>query len=246
MFRRQADIEGGRTIYGREYISALQNRNKTNLVEILGSAPPIVEEIIPEDSESRNIKKQITKSIRRNLLVMSGLNRIPGGLQQIVQQSQNRFQSRVEFELQSLFLPLQGFTRDVLFEFESLTTQYQTGTAIGGFLGAAIGFYYLGPTGATIFGTIGGLVGAKFEKAITSGGNPLNPLEGSEFDFFNLMDDPDSLDPTGGLPDIDFIGSGGSYDPGSVYGSVLRMRRRLGNRIGERAIRDRNINRRLA
>lgn len=246
MFRRQTDIEGGRMIYGREYISALQNRNKTNLVELLGSAPPIVEEIIPEDANSRYMKDQIIKSIKGGVGLlgrMSGLSRIPGGLQQIAQQSQDRFQSRIEFELQSLFLPLQGFTRDVLFEYESHLNEYQTGAGIGGmvggFTGAVVGFYYLGPAGAQLLGwlgqTMGAYIGAQFEAGITAGGDPRNPLESfTGFDPFGWAGVPeDELDPSGGLPDLTF--TGGTYwapaTPGSILGSVHRMDERLSGRV---------------
>lgn len=217
MFRREVDIEGGRTIYGREYISALQNRNKTNLLEALGSAPLIVEELIPEDSESRYMRNQITKSIKGGgdwLGRMSGLSRIPGGLQQIAQQASNRFQSRIEFELQSLFLPLQGFTREILFEYESLTTQYRTGAGIGsfigGFSGAALGYYYLGPKGAQVLGWIGqvagGVIGATIERAATGEGGPIFDPFGLDLTHIGPAETPQEPDPSGGLPDITFIG----------------------------------------
>lgn len=257
MFRRQADIEGGRTIYGKEYISALQNRNKTGLMEALGSAPLIVEELIPEDDETRYLRGQITKVIKGGgdwLGRMSGLSRIPRGLLQIAQQSQNRFQSRIEFELQSFFLPLQGVTREILFEYESFTTQYRTGSAIGGFIGAAIGFYYLGPIGAQLLGVVGSLIGGGFERAISTGGNPLNPLEDSPFEA-NWIDDllgpppdggGDALDPSGGLPDLSFV-RGTIAIPGEEYGSVLKMRRRMGDRLGRMRIArvERSTSRRL-
>jgi len=246
MFRREADIEGGRTIYGREYISALQNRNKTNLLESLGSAPLIVEELIPEDSESRYLKGQITKSLKKGgdwLGRMSGLNRIPGGLLQIAQQSRNRFMGRIEFELQSLFLPLQGFTRDILAQYESFTIQYRTGSGLGGFIGAVIGYYYLGPIGAQLLGGLGALVGGAFEREITRGGDPRDPISGASYeaDWIEDMlgpppDGGDGLDPSGGLPDLLFTGGPGYYGqgsrtPGEVYGSELRRQRRLGTRV---------------
>ena len=251
MFRREADIEGGRTIYGKEYISALQNRNKTNLLEALNSAPLIVEEIIPEDSDTRYLRGQITKVIKGGgdwLGRMSGLSRIPGGLQQIAQQNQNRFMSRIEFELQSLFLPLQGFTRDILFQYESFTTQYRTGSAIGGFSGAAIGYYYLGPVGAQIGGVVGSLFGGLIEEAITDPNYWEDLLKyGPAGDIHaHLRDEEDELDPSGGLPDITFV-RGTIAIPGEEYGSVLRMRRRMGDRLGRMRIArvERSTSRRL-
>ena len=253
MFRREADIEGGRTIYGREYISALQNRNKTDLLEVLGSAPLIVEELIPEDDETRYIRGQITKTLRKGgdwLGRMSGLSRIPGGLQQIAQQSQNRFMSRIEFELQSFFLPLQGFTREILYAYESYTIQYQTGSAIGGmiggFAGAAIGFYYLGPIGAQIFGWLGQvggtIIGGGVEAAI-EGDIPLaggsgyggGPPMGSE-------EEEDPLDPTGGLPFMLFTGR--APDPESPLMLLRGDQARTGRRTRISRV-DRNSPRRL-
>jgi len=255
MFRREADIEGGRTIYGREYISALQNRNKTNLLETLGSAPLIVEELIPEDSESRYIRDQMTKSLRRGgawLMGMSGLNRIAGGLLQIAQQSQNRFMSRIEYELQSLFLPLQGFTRDILFQYESFTTQYRTGSGLGGFVGSVIGYYYLGPVGAQLLGGLGSLVGGAFEREITRGGDPRDPISGAPYEadwIEDLLGPPpdgrDERDPTGGLPDITFV-RGTITIPGEVIGSEHRRQRRLGLRVmGEISRTEGTISRRI-
>jgi len=247
MFRREADIEGGRTIYGREYISALQNRNKSNLLETLGSAPLIVEELIPEDDESRYMRNQITKVIKGGgdwLGRMSGLSRIPGGLQQIAQQAQNRFVSRIEFELQSLFLPLQGFTREVLFEYESYTTQYRTGSAMGSFVGAAIGFYYLGPLGGWLGQVGGSFLGASLERGIEEIASSDNLWE-TFLDFmFSIATGgrsseenfDDIIDPTGGLPPIIFTGPGPRLDP---MGRLLNMGQTRPRRGRRRSIEDR-------
>lgn len=212
MFRSQADIEGGRKVYGREYISALQNRNKTNLLEILGQAPPPVEELIAETTSSRIVKTQISRALRWGV-GLTGLTGISGGLQRISQQATNRFMNRVEFELQSLFLPLQGFTRDVLFEYESLINQYPTGAGIGGAIGGTLGFVYLGPIGATIGQIAGSLGGGAVQSYLESAqdfwesGGWLNPenLDISNWDpRWGFPDSEPTVDPTGGLPDLTF------------------------------------------
>jgi hypothetical protein len=173
MFRRQADIEGGRMIYGREYISALQNRNKTNLLEALGSAPLIVEELIPETSQGTYAKGVLLKSLKggmRYLAQQAGISQFIGGMQNIAQQATNRMVSRFEFEFETLFLPMQGWLRDIQFAYESYTSQYQMGAGIGGMIGgwvgAAVGWYFLGPIGAAVGGWLGQIGGTFFGVAI--------------------------------------------------------------------------------
>lgn len=178
MFRKETDIDGGRWVHNREYISGLQNRNKTNLLLALGSAPPIVEELVPETDQVRSAKSLIIKQVMntgRWIGNMSGLLQLPGNILSVSQRAQNRIMGRLEFELEQFFLPFKAWARDIVFAYESYTSQYQAGSGlggmIGGFIGSALGYYYLGPFGAAVFGWIGqvggALIGGVIEQILT-------------------------------------------------------------------------------
>lgn len=234
MFRKQADIDSEKWINPREWMSALQNRNKTDLLIALGSAPPIVEELQPETDAKRYAKNLIIKQVMdtgRWIGNMSGLLQLPGQLQGIAQQAQNRIMGRLEFELEQFFLPFKAWARDVVFAYESFTSQYQAGSGlggmIGGWIGSALGWYYLGPFGAAVFGWIGqvggALIGGVIERSLKGDLPILNELLGLHGAYEPSPGDPLGFGPP---PDDDPTGDGGMAPQRPFQDTYRRYRRK--------------------
>ena len=168
MFRRQTI-----SFEAREYISALQNRNKTDLLLFLGSAPPLAEEIIPEDDELKRGRMILLKTARdiarhagiSDILPLGQLSRMGGA----VERAQSRLFRDMRQELAGIFVPLEVYAKSVMYHYEQLVSENYVGSSIGGWAGAAIGFYYLGPSGAAAGSNFGAFVGGLIEQRLTMG-----------------------------------------------------------------------------
>lgn len=156
-----------------QYMEGLQNRNKTSLLDALGSAPPLVEEPIPEDHDMRLVKQMIYKSLKK-LGDYSGAMGFMSGVQQVTQQNQSRYFGQLFFGLEQIFLPLQRVFNEAQYQYEAYINQYQEGAAWGSLFGAGlgylVGYIYLGPYGSQLLGWIGqvggAMIGGKIQQAI--------------------------------------------------------------------------------
>jgi hypothetical protein len=171
MSREHGFFMGRAWIKDYEYMDALQNRNQSLLYSILaGEDSEDFGLVLPEQVEDQELKRgkiALTRLVRQiltlsgasNLIPTSQLSRIGG----IIQQAQSRLFMDMRRMLSNVSIPIERFVNDVVFQYESITKQFYTGTAIGSLVGGAIGYIYWGPIGGAIMSFLGGLAGIPFE-----------------------------------------------------------------------------------
>jgi hypothetical protein len=160
---------GGFTV--REHIQALQQRNTTTLLQALGSADNIEADFETiEDDEfkrgkvvlNRTIQKIINYSGVGDIIPISQFSRVGGA----IDRAQSRLFRDVRRSLSHIFMPLEVYAKEAMFQYEQKIVNNYIGSAIGGFIGSAIGYYYFGPVGAMALEGFFGYIGATVEKAI--------------------------------------------------------------------------------
>jgi hypothetical protein len=129
-------------------LEALQNRNQTQLLEILGAATPIIEEIA-------KVKPETWRSMTG---LFSGLEKTFGGALRPARMIQNRFMNM----FQGALAPVQVQLNNISNQVESFALQNQTGAIIGAAAGFVAGFVL--PGGPLLWGTLFGGLGAAYES----------------------------------------------------------------------------------
>lgn len=186
----------------RQHIQALSQRNKAEYLERIGAATPIIEELVKVKPSTWTQVKGLFTSMEA-VGRMGMLGNVGMRMQQAAMFPMNIMQNRIEFMLESLFMPLLPIVNRAVSAYESYVMKNQTGALIGGAIGMLVGLAL--PGGPMMWGLIGGGIGAGIEATkdywtqVISGkplgkSTPYDPLGAVEYtedeeDLYPIVED---------------------------------------------------------
>ena len=155
MPRRQADIlSPSGTGVGQDFLLGLQDRNRSNLLEIFSAATPVMEEMAKVKPESwRNMRGLFTA-----LESTFGIQTIMSGALKPAQMIGNQATNFLSGALAPLMIGINNIKRDI----ERRAMANPIPTLVGTGIGFVAGFMLAGPAGAQLGSMLGGFLGSTF------------------------------------------------------------------------------------
>ena len=168
--RNISNIQDVRSYSTREVISALSQRNKQQLFEVLRAAQPIIEEMV-------EVKPSTWRQMRGFFSSMEQVGRLglTAGIQQAGMMPFRLASGRLGFMMEGMMMPMMPMVNKITNAYQSLVMANQTGAMYGSMAGMAVGSMW-GPMGAQAGALAGGLLGGLLEKISGSVGT-ISPHE---------------------------------------------------------------------